>query len=118
MADGAIDVTRADAEWLPSWRPLANANPYAPSPDPQASAQTDAVERRGLIDTGMPEEEAMALLGELEQMLQAQAQLPQFREKPVSSPPYDDGCGRGDRRDARVRGAWDDPERRSRLTAM
>jgi hypothetical protein len=33
--DGAIDVARADAEWLPGWRPLAHANPCAPPPDPQ-----------------------------------------------------------------------------------
>jgi hypothetical protein len=43
----------------------------AVAPLPWASAQADAALRRGLIDTGMPEEEAMALLGELERMLQA-----------------------------------------------
>ena len=65
-ADGAIDVARADAEWLSWWRPMTHANPYAPPPDPEASAWAAASLRRGLIDTGIPEGEADAVVGDLE----------------------------------------------------
>jgi hypothetical protein len=70
-ADGAINVARADSEWLPTWKPLAHANPYAaPPPDPHAMAQADAALRRGLIDTGMPGAEVEAMLGEMERLLE------------------------------------------------
>jgi len=68
-ADGAIDTARADAEWLPSWRPLAHANPYTPPPDPEAEARADAALRQDWIAAGLSDAELDALLGDLEGML-------------------------------------------------
>ena len=62
-ADGAIDVARADREWLPSWRPLAHANPYTPPPDPEVEAQADAALRRDWIAAGLSDTELDAAAG-------------------------------------------------------
>ena len=71
LPSGDIDTARADAEWLPYWRPMTGPNPYAPPPDPDAEAWADAALRRGLIDTGMPEGEAAELVADLERLLQS-----------------------------------------------
>jgi hypothetical protein len=64
-ADGDVDVARADAEWLPTWKPLAHANPYAPTPDPDATANADAALRHSFMAAGMAAAEVDAMLLEL-----------------------------------------------------
>jgi hypothetical protein len=64
-ADGAIDVARADREWLPSWRPIQGSNPHAPPADPDAAARADVALRQDWIAGGMAAAEVDAMLAEL-----------------------------------------------------